>query len=53
MKEGLSPNKEFWTSEDTIKFLFEADYFRENSESESVEWPEVLKNMLDSGRYSG
>lgn len=51
MKEALAPGKEFWDSEDTIKFLSETDYFRNDNEIEAAEWPEALKNMLDNGEW--
>lgn len=45
MKEGLSPGKEFWDSEKTIKVLAESDYFS-TEESSEVKWPDTVKHML-------
>ena len=49
MKEGLSPGKEFWESEKTIKVLAESEYFT-TTESSDVNWPDTIKNMLSDSK---
>ena len=49
MKEGLSPGKEFWESEKTIKVLAESEYFT-TTESSDVNWPDTIKRMLSDSK---
>ena len=49
MKEGLSPGKEFWESEKTIKVLAESGYFT-TTESSDVNWPDTIKRMLSDSK---
>lgn len=48
VKEWLLPNKQFWTASDTLKRLFEGDYFKKTPDSEFV-WPEELKEYMSEG----
>lgn len=42
-KDGLASGREFWDVESTLRFLAEADYFKDE---EQFHWPEPLKPMI-------
>ena len=49
--EALTPNKEFWDAEKTLKFLAEGDYFCDKpGEVGKTNWPEGLIPFLDEGK---
>lgn len=45
MKEYLSPNKEFWDCEKTIKVLTEGGYFT-SQDGAGLDLPDTLKQMI-------
>ncbi|KAK2708409.1 hypothetical protein QYM36_014126, partial [Artemia franciscana] len=52
--EALTPNKEFWDAEKTLKFLAEGDYFCDKpGEVGKTNWPEGLIPFLDEGSTLG
>ena len=52
IRENLVPGKEFWDSKKTLKSLSESEYFVDEKDKEKgVQWPEVIKAMVDEGRF--
>ena len=45
LKEGLTPEKEFWSSRKTVEELSKSNYFLDEGAAEAT-WPELFNTLL-------